>query len=37
MTEFGRRVAENTSLGTDHGAGSVAFVIDDARICGRGV
>jgi uncharacterized protein (DUF1501 family) len=29
MTEFGRRVAENTSFGTDHGAGSVAFVIGD--------
>lgn len=29
MTEFGRRVAENTSFGTDHGAGSVAMVIGD--------
>jgi len=29
MTEFGRRVRENTSLGTDHGAGSVMFVLDD--------
>jgi uncharacterized protein (DUF1501 family) len=26
-SEFGRRVPENTSLGTDHGAGNVAFVI----------
>ncbi len=26
MTEFGRRVAENSALGTDHGAGSVMFV-----------
>ncbi len=29
MTEFGRRVAENTSLGTDHGAGSVMLAIGD--------
>jgi uncharacterized protein (DUF1501 family) len=29
MTEFGRRVAENTSFGTDHGAGSVALVVGD--------
>ncbi|HWW86227.1 MAG TPA: DUF1501 domain-containing protein [Vicinamibacterales bacterium] len=27
MTEFGRRVVENSSLGTDHGRGSVMFVI----------
>lgn len=27
MTEFGRRVAENASLGTDHGRGSVMFVL----------
>lgn len=27
MTEFGRRVAENASLGTDHGRGSVMFVM----------
>ena len=27
MTEFGRRVAENASLGTDHGRGSVMLVI----------
>ncbi|MCA9286819.1 MAG: DUF1501 domain-containing protein [Phycisphaerales bacterium] len=29
MTEFGRRVAENTSFGTDHGSGSVMFVLDE--------
>jgi uncharacterized protein (DUF1501 family) len=29
FTEFGRRVLENGS-GTDHGSGSVAFVIGDA-------
>ena len=27
MTEFGRRVAENASLGTDHGRGSVMLVL----------
>ncbi len=27
MTEFGRRVAENSSFGTDHGRGSVMFVM----------
>ena len=37
MTEFGRRVAENTSLGTDHGSGSVAFVIGDAPPGGAGI
>ncbi len=26
-SEFGRRVPENTSLGTDHGAGNTAFVL----------
>ena len=26
-TEFGRRVAENASLGTDHGTGSLAYLI----------
>lgn len=30
MTEFGRRVAENASLGTDHGRGSVMFVLGAA-------
>lgn len=30
MTEFGRRVRENTSLGTDHGAGSVMMVMEEA-------
>ena len=29
MTEFGRRLRENTSFGTDHGAGSVMMVIGD--------
>jgi uncharacterized protein (DUF1501 family) len=27
MTEFGRRVTENSALGTDHGRGSVMFVL----------
>ena len=27
MTEFGRRVQENSSFGTDHGRGSVMFVL----------
>jgi uncharacterized protein (DUF1501 family) len=27
MTEFGRRVGENSALGTDHGRGSVLFVL----------
>jgi uncharacterized protein (DUF1501 family) len=27
MTEFGRRAYENTALGTDHGSGSVCFVL----------
>jgi uncharacterized protein (DUF1501 family) len=27
MTEFGRRVPENTSLGTDHGAAGPMFII----------
>ena len=30
MTEFGRRVAENASFGTDHGRGSVMFVLGAA-------
>ncbi len=29
MTEFGRRVSENTSFGTDHGSGSVMMVLGD--------
>ena len=29
LTEFGRRVGENAGLGTDHGRGSVMFVMDD--------
>jgi uncharacterized protein (DUF1501 family) len=29
LTEFGRRAHENASLGTDHGRGSVLFVIGD--------
>ncbi len=29
MTEFGRRLRENSSFGTDHGAGSVMMVIGD--------
>jgi uncharacterized protein (DUF1501 family) len=27
MTEFGRRVAENSAFGTDHGRGGAMFVI----------
>jgi uncharacterized protein (DUF1501 family) len=29
-SEFGRRVPENTSLGTDHGTAQVNFVIGDS-------
>ncbi len=29
MTEFGRRVAENTSFGTDHGSGGVMMVLGE--------
>lgn len=29
MTEFGRRLAENSSLGTDHGSGGVMFVLGE--------
>ncbi|MEM8960060.1 MAG: DUF1501 domain-containing protein [Acidobacteriota bacterium] len=35
MTEFGRRVAENASLGTDHGRGSVMFVLGGGTQGGR--
>lgn len=37
MTEFGRRLKENTSFGTDHGAGSVMFVLgEDEQSLGTG-
>lgn len=35
MTEFGRRVAENASLGTDHGRGSVMLVLGGGIRGGR--
>ena len=35
MTEFGRRVAENSALGTDHGRGSVMFVLGGGFNGGR--
>ncbi len=35
MTEFGRRVQENASLGTDHGRGSVMFVLGGGVRGGR--
>jgi len=35
MTEFGRRVAENSSLGTDHGRGSVMFALGGGIKGGR--
>jgi uncharacterized protein (DUF1501 family) len=35
MTEFGRRVAENASFGTDHGRGSVMFVLGAGAEGGR--
>ncbi|MGQ0649310.1 MAG: DUF1501 domain-containing protein [Gemmatimonadaceae bacterium] len=35
MTEFGRRVGENASLGTDHGRGSTMFVIGGGVAGGR--
>jgi uncharacterized protein (DUF1501 family) len=39
MTEFGRRVQENSSFGTDHGRGSVMFVlgggVKGGRVVGR--
>jgi len=35
MTEFGRRVAENSAFGTDHGRGSVMFVMGGGTKGGR--
>ena len=35
MTEFGRRVAENASFGTDHGRGGVSFVMGGGVNGGR--
>jgi uncharacterized protein (DUF1501 family) len=35
MTEFGRRVAENSSFGTDHGRGSVMFLMGGGVRGGR--
>src|SRR5262245_27993412 len=39
MTEFGRRVAENSAFGTDHGRGSVMFAlgagVKGGRVLGR--
>lgn len=35
MTEFGRRVAENSAFGTDHGRGSVMFVLGGGVKGGR--
>ncbi len=39
MTEFGRRVEENSAFGTDHGRGSVMFVmgggIEGGRVLGK--
>ena len=35
MTEFGRRVAENSSFGTDHGRGSVMFALGGGVRGGR--
>ncbi|MGJ8695659.1 MAG: DUF1501 domain-containing protein [Verrucomicrobiaceae bacterium] len=35
MTEFGRRVAENSSFGTDHGSGGVMFVMGGGVQRGR--
>lgn len=41
MTEFGRRVQENSSFGTDHGRGSVMFVlgggVKGGQVAGRWV
>lgn len=35
MTEFGRRVAENASLGTDHGHGGVMMLLGGGLVGGR--
>jgi uncharacterized protein (DUF1501 family) len=35
MTEFGRRVAENASLGTDHGHASVMLLMGGGVVGGR--
>jgi uncharacterized protein (DUF1501 family) len=35
MTEFGRRVAENSAFGTDHGRGSAMFVLGGGVTGGR--
>src|SRR5262249_17304424 len=35
MTEFGRRLAENSAFGTDHGRGSVMFVLGGGVQGGR--
>ena len=35
MTEFGRRLAENSAFGTDHGRGSVMFVMGGGVRGGR--
>ncbi len=35
MTEFGRRVAENSAFGTDHGRGSIMFVMGGGIKGGR--
>jgi len=35
MTEFGRRVEENSAFGTDHGRGSVMFVLGGGIKGGR--
>ena len=32
MTEFGRRLRENTSFGTDHGSGSTLFVVGSGAL-----
>lgn len=37
MTEFGRRVEENSSFGTDHGCGSVMFLMGGGIKGGRAV